>query len=116
MMMMNVSHAAHKIKKMSKEQTPLEEANKWLENIDVKMWLQTVIDDINPKACLAEVLSEFAQQLLNKEKEQREKLIKEVCVECYRAGQDHENYDKMGLKPYGAEQYYNEVIKPKYKI
>jgi len=59
---------------MSKEQTPIEEANKWLEKLDVKMWLQTIITDVNPKACLSEVLAEFAEQLLTKEKEQREEL------------------------------------------
>jgi len=52
-----------------------------------------------------------------KEKEQREELIKEVCIESYKKGltrgmcYDDEIYHKR--KWNDAEQYYNEVIKPK---
>jgi len=57
---------------------------------------------------------------MSKEKEQREELIKEVCIESYKEGWKYGYNIAKGnaiiLKSSTAEQYYNEVIKPKYKL
>ena len=104
---------------MSKEQTPIEEANKWFEKIDVKTWLQTIITDVNPKACLAEVLADFGEQLLTKEKEHREELIKETYADAlinltmFEEGKISKEEMEMIYKR--AEQYYNEVKKKTYR-
>jgi len=60
---------------------------------------------------------ERARELLTKEKEQREELIKEVAIECLdlQLNEVEETYKKFGCEEI-AEQYYNQVIKPKYKL
>jgi len=50
-------------------------------------------------------------ELLTKEAEQRAELIKAVAVESYKQGL----IDWWSESEKKAEQYYNEVIKPKYK-
>ena len=58
-----------------------------------------------------------AEQLLTKEKEQREELIKEVCIKSYNEGYTQKSIEDLPKRSrdrfLDAEQYYNEVIKPK---
>lgn len=106
MMMMNVSHAAHKIKKMSKEQTPIDALNMLRalvesneEHHDYRISTEAV------KLCLDEI-----EEALTKEKEQREELIKQAFTD----GANWELYGSDLTQEERAEQYYNEVIKTKH--
>ena len=64
--------------------------------------------NLGTKDFTIDVMKQYAEYCLTKEKEQREELIKDVCIYSI-ATSNLCSYDK-------AEQYYNEVIKPKYKV
>jgi len=57
---------------------------------------------------------ERARELLTKEKEQREELIKEVCYKSFMQGMEIGNRQSLHIG--FADRFYNEVIKPKYKL
>lgn len=54
-------------------------------------------------------------EILTKEKEQIDELIKEICIESYQIGAECGEMFKNENRCFksDAEQYYNEVIKPK---
>jgi len=94
---------------MSKEQTPIEEL---IENEITDLYHEGKYD-YDTYSRLHDLLSD----IVTKEKEQREELIKEIAIECLdlQLNEVEETYKKFGCEEI-AEQYYNEVINPKYKL
>lgn len=101
---------------MSKEQTPIDALNMLRalvesneEHHDYRISTEAV------KLCLDEI-----EEALTKEKEQREELIKGVYADALidQSIFDCGDINKQELSTIKekAEQYYNEVFKPKYKI
>jgi len=113
---------------MSKEQTPIEELQNFV-NDEYPITIEELrkVEEYDNHYRLLKTALFYEERILKflrdykkyitKEKEQREELIKEIAIECLdlQLNEVEETYKKFGCEEI-AEQYYNEVIKPKYKL
>jgi hypothetical protein len=96
---------------MSKEQTLIEEAT-GLELVDEFFNSIQVFDSEERRMkAFYQMWKNDRNQLLTKEKEQREEEIKSVAVDAYIAGYEKGNKCSLRFSVGSAYEYYNEVIK-----
>lgn len=92
---------SHKYIDMKKEKTPIEELINELRMFYAEQYAET----------LPSWLEQKSNELLTKERKQREELIKEVCIKSYTSGLESALSHNVEIGARTAEQYYNEVTK-----